>query len=86
MERTKGKIKVGVYNRMAEFTENSAKVVTDNGEYEMEAPCMRLNEGQLYAPMHGFCKHLRMHAYYYEHNNFITIESEVQHRPVPYQP
>ena len=86
VERTKGKIKVGVYNRTAEFTENSAKVVTDNGEYEMEAPCLRLNEGQLYAPMHGFCKHLRMHAYYYEHNNFITIESEVQHRPVPYQP
>lgn len=86
VERTKGKIKVGVYGRTAEFTENCAKVITEKGEYEMEAPCLRLNEGQLYAPVHGFCKNLRMKAYYYEHNNFIDIESEVQHRPVPYQP
>ncbi len=86
VERTKGKIKVGVYNRTAEFTENSTTVVTDAGQYEMEAPCLRLNCGQLYAPMYGFCKHLRMQPYYYEHNNFIDIASEVQDKPMPYQP
>lgn len=84
--RTEGKIRVEVYGRASEFTENSKKVITDKGEYEMEAPCLRLNRGQLYAPMHGFCKNLRMKPYYYEHNNFITIESEVQEKPVPYQP
>ncbi len=84
--RTEGKIRVEVYNRFAEFTENSKNVVTDAGEYEMEAPCLRLNRDQLFAPLHGLCKHLRMHPYYFEHNNFITIESEVQDKPVPYQP
>jgi hypothetical protein len=86
VERTAGKIRVGVYGRTAEFTENSTTVVTDSGSYEMEAPCLRLKEGQLFAPMHGFCKNLRMQAYYYEHNNFITIESNTEAIPVPVQP
>lgn len=86
VERTEGKIKIGVYGKTSEFTENSATVVTQDGEYEMEAPCLRLNEGQLFAPMHGFCKNLRMQAYYYEHNNFITIESNTEAIPVPHQP
>ncbi len=86
VERTKGKIKIGVYGRTAEFTENSATVVTDSGEYEMEAPCLRLNQGQLYAPMHGFCKHIRMTPYYYEYNNFIDILSNTEHVPIPVQP
>ncbi len=86
VERTKGKIKIGVYGRTAEFTENSATVVTDSGEYEMEAPCLRLNKDQLYAPMHGFCKHIRMTPYYYEYNNFIDILSNTEHVPIPYQP
>ena len=86
VERTKGKIKIGVYGRTAEFTENSATVVTDSGEYEMEAPCLRLNKDQLYAPMHGFCKHIRMTPYYYEYNNFIDILSNTEHVPIPVQP
>lgn len=86
VERTTGKIKIGVYGKTVEFTENSATVVTDEGEYTMEAPCLRLAQGQLYAPMDGFCKHIRMQAYYYEHNNFIDIESNTQARPIPYQP
>ncbi len=86
VERTKGKIKIGVYGRTAEFTENSANVITDSGEYKMEAPCLRLEQGQLYAPMHGFCKHIRMQPYYFEHNNFIDIESNTEHVPIPFQP
>ncbi len=85
-ERTEGKIKIGVYGRTAEFTENSTKVVTDSGEYEMEAPCLRLCQNQLYAPMHGFCKHIRMQPYYFEHNNFIDIESNTEAVPIPHQP
>ena len=50
IERAPGKIRIGIYNRTAEFTENSTTVVTDSGEYEMEAPCLRLKEGQLFAP------------------------------------
>ena len=86
VERTAGKIKIGVYGRTAEFTENSAKVVTDCGEYEMEAPCLRLSKGQLYAPMYGFCKHIRMTPFYYENNNFIDILSNTEHVPIPHQP
>ena len=77
---------IDVYGRTAEFTENSATVVTDSGEYEMEAPCLRLSQGQLYAPMHGFCKHIRMTPYYYEYNNFIDILSNTEHVPIPVQP
>lgn len=84
--RTAGKIKIGVYGRTCEFTENSKTVVTDSGEYEMEAPCLRLENEQLYAPMHGFCKHIRMQPYYFERNNFITIESNSQETPIPKQP
>ncbi len=86
VERTTGKIKIGVYGKTSEFTENSATVITQDGEYEMEAPCLRLAEGQLFAPAYGFCKNLRMTPYFYEHNNFITIESNTEARPIPYQP
>lgn len=84
--RTPGKIRIGVYGRFSEFTENSATVITDAGEYEMEAPCLRLEHNQLYAPMYGFCKNLRMQPYYYQHNNFIDIASNTQAIPVPHQP
>jgi hypothetical protein len=86
VERTKGKIKVGVYGRTAEYTENSATVMTNNGEYTMNAPCLRLKQGQLYVPMDTFGKPIRMHAFLYEHNNFISVESEVEHVPIPEQP
>jgi hypothetical protein len=86
VERTPGKIKIGIYGRTSEFTENSATVITQDGEYEMEAPCLRLEMGQLFAPVDGFCKNLRMTGYYYAHNNFITIESNTEHIPVPHQP
>lgn len=86
VERTEGKIKVSIYDRFAEFTENSKTVVTNNGEYEMAHPCLRLDHGQLYVPMDDFGKNLHMHCFYYEHNNFITVESDTQTRPIPHQP
>lgn len=84
--RSAGKIKVGVYGRTAEFTENSDIMLANGGEVKMAAPCIRLNEGQLYVPVDDFCKPLRMHALYFTHNNFISIESETEARPVPHQP
>ena len=86
VERSKGKIKVGIYGRTSEFTENSTTVVTDSGSYEMAKPCLRLNQGQLYVPMDDFGRNLKMHCFYYEHNNFISVESESQDRPIPFQP
>lgn len=85
VERTEGKIKVCVYKRFAEFTENSDIMLTKDGEVKMSAPCLRLDENQLYAPVEDFCKPLRMHHFAFEHNNFITIESETEERPVPVQ-
>ncbi len=86
IERTQGKIKVGVYGRTSEFKENSTTVITDSGSYEMAKPCLRLNQGQLYVPMDDFGKNLRMHCFYYERNNFISDESEKQDIPIPFQP
>ncbi|MBQ6023790.1 MAG: metallophosphoesterase [Clostridia bacterium] len=84
--RSAGKIRVEIYGRFAEFTENSDVMLTANGELKMRAPCLRLNEGQLYVPVDDFCRPLRMHPLYFSHNNFISIESETEARPVPVQP
>ena len=84
--RAPGKITVGVYGRTVTFTENSDTAVTDAGERTMAAPCLRLDEGQLYAPAEDFCRPLRMHHFVFAHNNFIEIESDTELKPVPAQP
>ena len=85
-ERSPGKIRVEIYGRFAEFTENSAVMRTAEGERTMAGPCLRLNEGQLFVPVDDFCRPLRMHALYFERNNFISIESETEARPLVPQP
>ena len=84
--RTPGKIRVEIYGRFAEFTENSDTMLTDSGPTKMAGPCLRLSEGQLFVPADDFCRPLRMHALYFTHNNFISLESETEARPVPVQP
>lgn len=84
--RSSGKIRVEIYGRFAEFTENSAVMVTEAGEQQMTGVCLRLDEGQLFVPVDDFCRPLRMHALYFSHNNFISIESETEARPIPAQP
>ena len=84
--RTAGKIRVEIYGRFAEFTENSPVMLTQNGEKTMAGPCLRLDEGQLFVPVDDFCAPLRMHALYFERNNFISVESETEARPIPVQP
>ena len=84
--REEGKIAVGVYGKTVAFTEGSAIADTDAGERKMTAPCLRLDEGQLYAPAEDFCKPLRMHHFVFAHNNFIEIESDTEQKPVPVQP
>lgn len=84
--RTPGRIRVEIYGRFAEFTENSNVMQTPAGPVPMAGPCLRLSEGQLFVPVDDFCRPLRMHALYFTHNNFISIESETEARPVPAQP
>lgn len=84
--RSEGKIRVNVYDRFAEFRENSDIMITCEGAVKMSAPCLRLLEGQLYVPAEDFCKPLRMHYTYFKHNNFICIESETEHTNIPFQP
>ncbi len=84
--RGPGSIRAEIYGRFAEFTENSRIMRSSAGETEMRGPCLRLSEGQLFVPADDFCKPLRMHALYFTHNNFISIESETEARPVPVQP
>ena len=86
VERAKGSIKVGIYKRFAEFKENSDVMCTKDGDIVMSAPCLRLSEDQLFVPVEDFVKPLRMSVYYFEHNNFIDIESESEERPIPLQP
>lgn len=86
VERTPGKIKCTIYSRFAEFAENSDVMQTKDGAVKMSAPCLRLNKEQLFVPAADFVKPLRMSVFFYEHNNFIDIESETEERPVPVQP
>lgn len=86
VERSPGKIRAEVYKRFAEFTENSDVMLTRDGEVKMTAPCLRLERDQLFVPVEDFCRPLRMHHFVFEHNNFITIESETEEKPVPLQP
>ena len=85
-ERTPGKITLRVFDCEATFEENSRTVQTAEGEFTMSAPCLRLERGQLFAPLDGVCRALNMHPFIFEHNNFITLESENEERPVPVQP
>lgn len=85
-KHTKGKVRIEVYDRFSEFTENSDVMATSQGEMKMIAPCLRLDRDQLYVPVDDFCKPLRMYYAYFEHNNFISIESDTEHLPVSYQP
>lgn len=85
-KHTAGKVRVEVYDRFIEFTENSDVMITLDGEIKMSAPCLRLEKEQLYVPVDDFCKPLRMYWAYFEHNNFISIESDTEYLPVSYQP
>lgn len=85
-KHTAGKVRVEVYDRFIEFTENSDVMITLDGEIKMSAPCLRLEKEQLYVPVDDFCKPLRMYYTYFEHNNFISIESDTEYLPVSYQP
>ncbi len=84
--RTAGKIRVEIYGLFAEFTENSAEMRTADGVSRMAGPCLRMDREQLYVPLADFCRPLRMHPFVFGENNFITIESETEERPVPVQP
>ncbi len=85
-KHTQGKVRVEVYDRFIEFSENSDVMVTCDGEIKMLAPCLRLERNQLYVPVDDFCRPLRMFWAYFAHNNFISIESDTEYLPVSYQP
>ena len=84
--RSPGRIRVEIYGRFAVFTENQTVMETPNGTEAMAGPCLRLSEGQLFVPVEDFCRPLRMWPLYFDHNNFISIESDTEQRPVPVQP
>ena len=84
--RSPGGIRAEIYGRFASFTENSDVMRSSLGETRMAGPCLRLDRGQLFVPVEDFCRPLKMHHFVFEHNNFITVESETEDRPVPEQP
>jgi len=84
--RSEGRIRVEIYGRVAEFTENSSVMLTKDGQVNMSAPCLRLDREQLFVPVEDFCRPLRMHPLYFTRNNFISIESETEERPMEEQP
>ncbi|MBQ7637558.1 MAG: metallophosphoesterase family protein [Clostridia bacterium] len=85
-KRAPGRIRVEIYGRFAEFAEGSRVMLTRDGEQQMAGPCLRLDREQLFVPVEDFCRPLRMHPLYFTRNNFISIESETEERPVEEQP
>jgi hypothetical protein len=85
-KHTEGKVRIEVYDRFAEYSENSSVMVTSQGEKNMTAPCLRLDREQLYVPVEDFCSQFRMYWAYFKYNNFISIESDTEMLPVSYQP
>lgn len=85
-KHSEGKVRIEVYDRFAEYSENSDTMNTSQGEKKMTAPCIRLDREQLYVPVEDFCSQFRMYWAYFSHNNFISIESDTEMLPVSYQP
>lgn len=86
VEMGKGTVKSTAYGHTATFTENSKKVITDGGSFEMVGEVKRLNREQLYVPAEGFCRAFKMRYSYYDRNNILSFEHESEHDPVPFQP
>ena len=86
VERTAGKIRVEVFGHDVTFRENSNMILTESGEKTMALPCLRLAKEQLFASLDDVCAALGMHPFCFEHNNFITLETPDEDRPVPVQP
>ena len=83
--KTPGKMRLSVYDRTAEFTENSDIAITDKGEYKLPKKVFRGSRGQLYVPLDAV-KIFDMRWSYARRNNFISVEHESENHPVFEQP
>ena len=86
VEMSKGAVTVSAFRRKATFTENSRTVITESGSFEMPSEVKRLQRGQLYVPADGICKAFGMRYSFFERNNLLSFEHELEDKPVPEQP
>ena len=86
VEMCKGAVTVSAFRRKATFTENSRTVITESGSFEMPSEVKRLQRGQLYVPADGICKAFGMRYSFFERNNLLSFEHELEDKPVPEQP
>ena len=86
VEMSKGAVTVSAFRRKATFTENSRTVITESGSFEMPSEVKRLQRGQLYVPADGICKSFKMRYSFFERNNLLSFEHELEDKPVPEQP
>ena len=86
VEMSKGAVTVSAFRHKATFTENSRTVVTENGSFDMPSEVKRLQRGQLYVPADGICKAFKMRYSFFDRNNLLAFEHELEDKPVPEQP
>ena len=86
VEMSKGTVTVSAFRHKATFTENSRTVITESGSFEMPSEVKRLQRGQLYVPADGICKAFGMRYSFFERNNLLSFEHELEDKPVPEQP
>lgn len=85
VEKTKGQVRLEVYDRTALFTENSCEVETDRGRVTLKQPVIRAKRDQLYMPLDAV-EVFDMRWAYAKRNNFISVEHESEEKPVTIQP
>ncbi|MCR5484761.1 MAG: fibronectin type III domain-containing protein [Clostridiales bacterium] len=85
LEKTKGRLYVSAYGHSAEFFEDSELAITDRGEMKLDNKVYRGERGQLYVPVDAV-KAFDMRWAYSARNNFISIETESEDKPIWPQP
>ena len=85
VEKTPGKVTLGLYGHTVIFTEGSAVAATEKGSFPLPAKVFRGACDQLYIPADG-CKAFEMRWGYAARNNFISFEHESESCPVTAQP
>ncbi len=87
VEKTEGKMTLGIYGKKVTFTEGSDIAVTDKGEeIKLDAPVFRGMRGLLYVPAFSASAIYGFRCVYVEHNNFMFWEHEEESIPLFEQP
>ena len=86
VEKTEGKVKMKLYDTIAEFTLSSDVAETDRGPVKLRAEVFRGDKGQLYISAEDCADIFGLKWQYSKNNNFINFDHASENDPVSKQP